>query len=209
MDIKNFEIAFANREACADGYTKPSAVLVPLIEINGTLNFLITQRAFNMKHQPGDFCFPGGRSEGIETPVETALRETFEELGIPRENVTVLGPCDFIISSFGAHIKPFLGTINNFDIKNIKINQDEVEKVLFIPIDFFLKAEPMAKIIRFEPVFPSDFPFDLILGGKNYKWGEVTNNQTFYDYEGNIIWGLTAKIIDNIKSILKKHNVDN
>ena len=202
MNIKKFETAFTNREACADGYMKPSAVLVPIIEINGTLNFLITQRAFNMKHQPGDFCFPGGHSEGTETPVETALRETLEELGIPKKNITVLGPCDFIVSSFGAHIKPFLGIINNFNIKNMKINKDEVEKVFFIPIDFFLQTEPMVKTIAFEPVFPHDFPFDLIIGGKNYKWGEVANKQTFYDYEGNIIWGLTAKIIDNVKSIL-------
>ena len=203
MNIKNFETAFVNREACADGYMKPSAVLVPIIEINGTLNFLITQRALNMKHQPGDFCFPGGRSEKNETPIETALRETFEELGIPKENITVLGPCDFIISAFGAHIKPFLGTINNFDIKNIKTNPDEVAKVFFIPIDFFLETEPLTKIINFDPIFPSDFPFDLILGGENYTWGKVTNKQTFYDYEGSIIWGLTAKIIDNVKSILK------
>lgn len=203
MYYNKIEKVFSNRTPGPAGYSKASAVLVPIIEIKGEPNLILTQRALHMKHQPGDFCFPGGHSEGNETPEETAVRETWEELGIPKENIIIIGPSDFIVTNFGTFIKPFIAKIENFDMKNIKTNPDEVEKVVCIPMEFFMKTEPRESILNFETIFPPDFPFHLIAGGKDYKWGKPTNKQSFYEYKGDIIWGLTAKVINNVKSILK------
>lgn len=203
MYYERIEKAFNNRVSTPEGFSKPSAVLVPIVEIKGEECLLLTQRALHMKHQPGDFCFPGGHSEGNETSEETAIRETWEELGIPKENIKIIGPTDFIITTFGAYVKPFVARIENFDLNDIKTNPDEVEKVVFIPLDFFMNTAPRDCILKFETIFPPDFPFHLIVGGKDYKWGNPTNKQSFYDYKGDIIWGITAKIINNVKSILK------
>ena len=60
------------------------SVLVPLVEREGGLSLLYEVRAGSLRRQPGEVCFPGGRLEGAESPEECALRETWEELGIPR-----------------------------------------------------------------------------------------------------------------------------
>ena len=127
MSYKNLEGAFKNRIPNAEGYSRPSAVLIPIIEINNEPHLLLTQRALNMKHQPGDFCFPGGGCEGDETPEETAIRETWEELGIPQDKIKIIGPTDFIATPFGAYVKPFVGILENFDLDEININKDEVD----------------------------------------------------------------------------------
>ena len=59
------------------------AVLVPLVESEQGWQVLYEVRAAKLHRQPGEVCFPGGRLEGAESPEECALRETWEELGIP------------------------------------------------------------------------------------------------------------------------------
>ncbi|MGL4790521.1 MAG: NUDIX hydrolase [Anaerotignaceae bacterium] len=194
---------FQNRIPKPEGFTHNSAVLALVMEINAKPHIILTKRALHMVHQPGDFCFPGGRSEGLETPLETALRETYEELGIPPKNIEIFGECDFIISQFGAYIRPFFGKVIDFPLEKFVLNKDEVDSVLPVPLEFFLETKPTLSSIYMEPKFPKDFPFHLIEGGENYKWGKSVSNQWFYNYKGNIVWGLTARIINNIKEILK------
>lgn len=194
---------FANHSARPEGYGIPSAVLVPLMNINGSLNVLLTQRSLHMVNQPGDICFPGGHGECGETPMETALRETWEELGIRPENITIIGECDFITSHFGAYITPFVGIVENITIDDFVFSPDEVEKILLIPLDFFMETTPRLSVVTLESKFPPDYPFHLIHGGENYKWANAKVKHWFYDYNGEVIWGLTARIINNLKSILK------
>lgn len=59
-------------------------MLVPLVERPEGLCLLYEVRADTLGRQPGEVCFPGGRIEGVESPEECALRETEEELSIPR-----------------------------------------------------------------------------------------------------------------------------
>ena len=72
------------------------SVLVPLVEGDEGLSLLYEVRAKTMHSQPGEICFPGGRAEGDETPEECALRETWEELGIPRTAVEVVAELDWL-----------------------------------------------------------------------------------------------------------------
>ena len=71
------------------------AVLCPLIEMTDGLHFLFEVRAAGLR-QAGEVCFPGGRMEPGESDVNCALRETEEELSIPRSEITVLGRSDFL-----------------------------------------------------------------------------------------------------------------
>ena len=71
------------------------AVLVPLVERNGELHLLYEVRAEGIR-QPREVCFPGGKMEPGEDAVTCALRETWEELGIPKEAIEVIGEGDFI-----------------------------------------------------------------------------------------------------------------
>ena len=181
----------------------PSAVLVPLMDIDGELNVIFTQRALHMVFQPGDICFPGGRHENGETPVETALRETYEELGVKPENIEVFGQPDYLLTKYGAYVIPFVGLIRNTKFEDFVINPDEVEKVIAIPLKFFMETEPMKSSMILNREFPEDFPYHLIYGGKDYKWGLIKEYHLFYTYEDVNIWGLTAKIIRNTVEILK------
>ena len=72
------------------------AVLVPLVEREDGIHVLYEVRSLTLRRQPGEVCFPGGHIEVGETPEQCALRETFEELGIPEGEVRVLGRLDFI-----------------------------------------------------------------------------------------------------------------
>ncbi|HHC08217.1 MAG TPA: CoA pyrophosphatase, partial [Actinobacteria bacterium] len=69
-----------------------AAVLVPLYEADGGVRVILTRRPDEMRTHPGDVVFPGGRIEPGETPLDTALRETTEEIGLPPDHVVeILG----------------------------------------------------------------------------------------------------------------------
>lgn len=199
---KEIETKIRDRVPGVEGCKRLSAVLIPVIERESKQYLLLTQRALHMKHQPGDFCFPGGAREGNETPWETAVRETWEEIGIPPEHIRVVGETDAIVSSGGAYIRPVVGLIRDFPVEACVLNRDEVEKLLVVPLDFFVETQPDRYTINLKREFPEDFPFEKIVGGKNYKWGKTQIHQVFYDYQGNVIWGFTARVIDNFVKIL-------
>ena len=91
MTIDEMKRHFSQRELSIQGAVGEWAILVPLVEVAGELCLLFETRAETLiGHQPGEVCFPGGRREAGERPDETALRETFEELGIPPEEVEIL-----------------------------------------------------------------------------------------------------------------------
>ena len=84
MQKKDIKKIFSSHISVPFGTKPPSAVLVPLMEKENGINVVFTQRALHMIHQPGDICFPGGHHENDETAEETAIRETYEELGIKK-----------------------------------------------------------------------------------------------------------------------------
>ena len=88
------------------------AVLCPLVERPDGLHLLYEVRAAALHRQPGEVCFPGGRMEAGETPEQCALRETEEELAIPRREIEILGKPDFICNQAGFLMQPVLGLVS-------------------------------------------------------------------------------------------------
>ena len=180
-----------------------SAVLVPLIFRDGDQSLpdlLFEQRAFDLPHQPGEVCFPGGRVEEGETPEEAALREICEELLIKPEQIQILGPLNFFPSSTDQTICAFAGVLTGY---KGTFSPEEVDHVFTIPLRWFLSHEP-DRYETFRTVFPGeDFPYELIPGGKNYPWGRIRHIVPVYPDTDPVIWGLTARIIDALCAALQ------
>lgn len=201
--------SFSGRKAKILGHenTFKSAVLLPLFFDNGNCYVLFEKRASTMNRQPGEICFPGGAQEPTDDYTEyTAIRESSEELGLPPECFEVIAPLDIMVSTFSSIIIPFLAIIR--DLKSLNINKAEVEKLLLIPLEFFLANEPEVHYIETTAHPPEDFPFHLIPYGRNYPFRTGRIPQYFYNWEGEIIWGLTASILHHFIELLKKARID-
>ncbi len=170
------------------------AILLPLIEKEDGVHILFEVRSFEMRRQPGEICFPGGRIEhGDEDEQETALRETMEELGIEKSAISNVFPLDYIVSPFGMIIYSFAGFIDSET--DFVPNPQEVDSIFTVPLKFFLENEPRVYRIDFDIQPEESFPYDLIAGGENYSWRARQVDEFFYLYEDRVIWGLTAKIL--------------
>lgn len=134
-----------------------------------------------MKHHAGQVAFPGGRIEAGETAEQTALRETFEEIGVPAEQIEILGRLsEFYVEVSRFQIHPVVGWLSSkpeFDI-----NPDEVEKVFCFPV---LKFTPPYDFIQLETITGQlDVPC--------------------IKYNEEIIWGATAMILSEFYDLLQK-----
>ena len=176
-----------------------SAVLIPLVKKEGKYHILFEVRSNNLSHQPGEICFPGGRREPDETSMQAAIRETCEELLISESNIKTYGPLDYFLSPAGMRIDAYLGELTNY---NGQFSQAEVSEIFTVPLEFFQKNKPERYFNKVQMIPEDHFPFDKIPGGENYPWARGRYEVLFYEYEGHIIWGLTAKILFyNIKLI--------
>ncbi|MBM7663507.1 8-oxo-dGTP pyrophosphatase MutT (NUDIX family) [Bacillus mesophilus] len=179
------------------------AVLLPLIEIEEEVHVLFEIRSEQLRRQPGDICFPGGRIDySDQTNMAAALRETREELGIHEEDIQEVFPLDYLISPFGMMIFSFVGFIQSLD--SIKLNPAEVGEIFVVPLSFFLENEPEVYHVNFKVQPDESFPVNLIAGGENYDWKIRKQEEHFYNYENKVIWGLTAKILLHFVELLKK-----
>lgn len=159
----------------------PAAVLIPIIDEQQGLMMLFTERTQHLKNHPGQISFPGGRLEAQDQNLEdTALRETQEEIGLSRDQLSVIGELSCVTSIAGFLVKPFVGLIT----PPLKLTLDpaEVAGIFTAPLDFILDASnQQEQIISFE--------------GKNKKIYVI-------EYEGHRIWGMTAKILVKLREEL-------
>jgi len=202
MELSNILKQLENRQPALLGQEKlkKSAVLVPLININGEVHILFEVRSMKLRTQPGDICFPGGRIDlEDKSPKHCAIRETTEELGIADKHIENIIPLDYIASDLGRMIYPFVGEITASDISP---SEAEVEEVFTVPLDYLLQTEPEVYKVNFNVIPEEHFPFDLIVGGQNYNWQTRHINELFYHYNGKVIWGLTAKILQHFLSLI-------
>ena len=132
MNIDRMKTYFQNRELGLQCTVSEYAVLLPLVEQEGKLCLLYETRAETLVgHQPGEVCFPGGRREKGEKPVDTAIRETWEELGIPPEAIEVIAPLDVVQDISDRVIYPFLASIKPEAVEKLKESASEVKICTF------------------------------------------------------------------------------
>jgi peroxisomal coenzyme A diphosphatase NUDT7 len=177
------------------------AVMVPLIQKEEAIHVLFEVRSLMLRRQPGEICFPGGRIDAQDSDEKSAaIRETMEELGIDRENISEVYPLDFMITPFGMMIYPFVSLLN--EPEKIHPNPSEVGEIFTVPLSYFLENDPEIYQVHFKVEPEENFPFDLIVGRENYNWRTRALDEYFFIYEEKAIWGLTAKILSHFIEIL-------
>ncbi|MCM3568914.1 CoA pyrophosphatase [Neobacillus mesonae] len=178
------------------------AVMVPLIQKEDGIHVLFEVRSLTLRRQPGEICFPGGKVDPIdEDERAAAIRETTEELGLEAEDISGVYPLDFMVSPFGMLVYPFVGLISEQD--KINYNTEEVGEIFSVPLSFFMNHEPEIHFVEMNVVPKENFPFDLIVGGKNYKWRTRGMEEYFYVYGDKAIWGLTARILAHFIELIR------
>ena len=113
----------------------PASVLVPLIRERDRWRVVLTRRTTSLKHHPGQVAFPGGKADPGDTDaVDTALREAEEEIGLPRDRVSVLGTAGRHATVTGFEVTPVVGVVAGaFEPRPEK---GEVERIFAVPLDF-------------------------------------------------------------------------
>lgn len=178
------------------------AILLPLIEKEGEIHILFEVRSHQLRSQPGEICFPGGRiDKEDESEEDAAVRETMEELGIERQQISDIFPLDYIVSPFGMIVYSYAGIIDA-DVE-FRPNPPEVDSLFTVPLSFFLEKDPKVYRVNFDIQPEESFPYDLIAGGENYNWRTRQVDEFFYLYEDKVIWGLTAKILTHFMEIIR------
>ena len=168
------------------GYDK-AGVLIPFFHIDNEWKLLLTRRTEYVQTHKGQVAFPGGAFDpDDENIVETALRESCEEIGLCSNEVRVLGCLEsqmtvsnFLITPVVAYVdKPF----------NIVISKNEVSRVFCIPLTWLADPAHRRKEVM---LFPD---------GKE-------NEVIFYQlYDGELLWGVTASIILKLLDTLGLNN---
>lgn len=180
------------------------AVLVPLVERSDGLHVLYEVRALTLRRQPGEVCFPGGHIETGETPEQCALRETFEELGIPEEKIRVLGRMDFVAHRANFIMYPILAVISGETADHMAPNPAEVGETFEVPLSHLLETDPIEYDYELIPSPARNFPYELLNIPKDYKWQRGRENVPVYPWQGHAIWGLTGRITRHLARLVRQ-----
>ncbi len=165
-----------------------AAVLLPIYYREGQYYILFTKRTERVKEHKGQISFPGGAyQEGDGLLLNTALRECAEEIGLVADQVEILGELDDVVTQTSSYIvSPFVAVIPwPYDFK---INKEEIEEIIEAPISALLDRSCFrqeAEIINGESV-PA------------YS----------YHYQGRVIWGATAEMLNQFLDIIARIMVD-
>ena len=203
QQIKAMEELLEDRTPDLMDATGHYSVLVPLVEREGELCLLYEVRAKKMRRQPGEVCFPGGRMEPGESPEQCALRETREELGIPPEQVRILGELDFIANRANYIMHSVLGVVEEQALGALTLNPDEVDEVFFVPLRHLLHTEPLTYDYGLIPDIGEDFPYELIGIPREYRFQAGRERGPIYPWEGHAVWGLTGRITQHLIRLIR------
>ena len=166
-----------------DAKRVPAAVLVPLYQKNGQYHIIFIKRTEKVRDHKGQISFPGGaRNKDDPTLLHTAVRESQEEIGLQAEDIEVIGELDDELTTTTNYtVTPFVAVIPW--PYRFRENSDEVAGILEVPIEALLKNGPVSEN------------------------GEVLNGKPIesytYDYNGNVIWGATARIVKKLLDIIR------
>ncbi len=162
---------------------RKAAVLLPLFVQNGKLSLLFIRRASTLRAHSGEIAFPGGSRDATDaSPVMTALREAYEEVGLETTRVEVLGllpPVFTVVSNF--IITPVVAYLP-WGSGELRLQRSEVTEVILAPLHEL--ANP------------------LIARREQWTRGDVTRTVYFYDYGSHCIWGATGRMLNALLEVI-------
>lgn len=182
-----------------------SAVLIPILIRDGEYRLLFEVRSSDLKTQPGEVCFPGGGMEKDETPRQTAVRETMEELLVTENQIEIIGKLDPSTTPSNAPLWSYIAVLHDY-LGNW--SADEVDHVFEVPLKYFMDTEPRHELVDLRQVPHDDFPFELIPGGHSYNWRMKKHEILFYPTEP-VIWGMTARLIYHLTWMIRAGEEEN
>jgi 8-oxo-dGTP pyrophosphatase MutT (NUDIX family) len=161
---------------------RPAAVLVPVID-HGEPTVLLTQRAQHLPNHPGQISFPGGKIEKSDIdPLDAALRETEEEIGLDRALIEPLGFLDLYMTTQGYRIVPVIARVKpGFALT---LNTGEVDATFEVPLAFLMDQANVQRHSR--------------------DWNGLTRHYYALTFGEHYIWGVTAGILRNLHERIYK-----
>lgn len=170
------------KEKSGDGPLRPAAVLIPLFVKEKILWTLFTKRTESVEHHKGQISFPGGGQHPEDANLwVTAIRETEEEIGVPRDGVRLLGALPKMITVTDFEVSPFVGAIP-YPV-TFRPHAAEVESIIEVPLPYLLDP--------------------LVVEERIVKWKGRDVPTLVYHYRGHAIWGATARILADFLEALK------
>lgn len=159
----------------------PAAVLMLLWEGPQGAEVLLTERSRDVTDHKGQVSFPGGMKEPSDADfLATAIRESVEEVGLDPDGLRLLGRMDDYKTVTGYHVAPFVGVVESFE--GLEPMTEEITEVFPFPLD--VMADP-ANVRRMPVDHPDGF-----------------NEILFVDYQGHVIWGATARMLNGLMELL-------
>ncbi|HSK39536.1 MAG TPA: CoA pyrophosphatase [Arenibaculum sp.] len=163
---------------------RPAAVLVPVYHHAGEWHILLTERTHTVAEHRGQVAFPGGKADpGDRDRIETALRETEEEIGMPAGHVEVLGVLPDFVTITDYHVTPVVGIIPW--PAELRLSAAELSEAFGVPLRWL--ADPAHLRVEYWniPGRPDETPV------------------YFYDYGNHTIWGATARMLHAFVELAK------
>lgn len=184
-----------------------SAVLIPLFLAQGEYHLLFEKRSATIR-QGGEICFPGGEIEDIDDDsVEAAIRETEEEIGISRKDITIIGKLDTLIGPRGITVDSIVAELKISNTNTCVIDKTEVEKVFSIPLKHFEENKPKVYKVLSKinyKMFNEDGKEESLIPSDSMEksYSENIREVLVYKVNGEIIWGITARLVYEIVNMI-------
>jgi len=177
-----------NKDIPAPGSAYKNLAAVHILILNNSdLDIVLTKRSTFVENHKHEISLPGGAKERVDADLyQTALRETCEEINIRKSSVHFMGCLDPFNTHYGLRIYPFISSIPEYKFMQVSPNW-EVEKIFTVPLNWFLDK----KNLKIKEMAVNDQP---------------SKRQVYFfkEYQGQIIWGITAAILKNFIEVIKK-----